>query len=282
MINELAARLLSRVDEKNKELAVLQKALKTLASPDSLESPRKVEEACRQLGVFDPGLVGLDMDFTELLQAAEEDQLERAANRRSEFGRSLKECAEEKSISCRLITTDPMEFSVEPFTVVADLEQNKAVVLYARLPVEELQAKPERIITAAEKNLKRLEAGWSSEEFFDALSKAYEMWLFDRKAPKGERAPIAGLLPFVALCFQNEKFRTDPKASNYRAYGRVHMAYDLSKLRRNGLLHRSDRRLNLGTATGSTTRDKKGVLYVEDRPGQGQYYLSIWFSTPEG
>ncbi len=282
MINELAAGLLSRVDDKSKELAILQKALKTLTSPDTLEFPRKVEEACRQLAQSDPGAVGLDMDFIELLETVEADQRERAKIRRSEFGRLLKEYAGNKGIVCGLITTDPMEFSVEPFTVVVNLEQNLAAILYARLPLEELPAKPERIIASVEKNLKTLEAGWSSERFFDALYKAYEMWLLDRKAPRGERAPVVDLLAFVALAFQSDKFRADPKTANYRAYGRVQMAYDLSKLRRNGLLHRNGRRLNLGTATGASAQDKKGVLYVEESPGQGQYYLSIWFSAVDG
>ncbi len=282
MIEELATGLLSRVDEKVKELAALQKALKILASPDALESPRKVKEACRQLAQSDPKGVGLDADFTELLEAAEADQQERARARRSGFGRLLKECAGDKGIACRLVTTDPMEFAIEPFTVVADLEQNLASVLYARLPLEDLPAKPERIITAVQKNLKTLEAAWSSERFFDALHGAYEIRLFERKAPRGERVPLADLLPLVALSFQADKFRADPKTANYRAYGRVQMAYDLAKLRRRGLLHRNGRRLNLGTATGSSTRDKKGVLYVEDSPGQGQYYLTIWFSSVDG
>ncbi|MFO8089682.1 MAG: hypothetical protein R6U13_07600, partial [Desulfatiglandaceae bacterium] len=47
------------------------------------------------------------------------------------------------------------------------------------------------------------------------------------------------------------------------------------------VLSRKGRRLNLGTATGVSTQDKKGVLFVEDSPGQGQYYLSIWFSNVE-
>lgn len=282
MINELAADLLCRVNDKSKELAILQKALKTLTSPDTLESPRKVEEACRQIAQSDPKSVGLDMDFDQLLEAAEADQRERAGIRRSEFGRLLKECAGNKAMICRLITTDPMEFSVEPFTVVVTLEQNLASILYARQPLEEVPAKPERIIASVEKNLKTLEAGWASERFFDALYKAYEMCLFDRKAPKGERVPVVGLLAYVALSFQSDKFRADPRSANYRAYGRVQMTYDLSKLRRNGLLQRNGRRLNLGTATGASTQDKKGVLYVEESPGQGQYYLSIWFSAVDG
>jgi hypothetical protein len=278
MITELAKDLLSLVDTKMKDLAILQKALKTLASPNALESPQKVEEACKQLAQSDPEAAGLEVDFTELLESAAADQRHRANIRRVEFGRLLKQCAEEKGVEFRLITTDPMEFSIEPFTVVVDLEQNLASILYARLTLEELPAKPERIMTAVEKNFKVLESGWAPEQFFDALYKAYETCLFEKKASRGERAPLKDLLPFVALAFQTDKFRADPMAANYRAYGRSRMAYDLSKLRRSGLLQRNGKRLNLGAATGSSTRNKKDVLYVEESPGQGQYYFTIWFS----
>jgi hypothetical protein len=281
MINETAAGHLIRVNEKIKYLGMLQKALKILASPDALDSPGKVEEACKRLAQADPASLGLEEDFTELLEKTAADQHERAAARKSEFGRLLKECAADKGIDCRLITTDPMEFSVDRFTVLLNFEQNLATLLYAKLPVQELPAKPERIIAAVEKNLKTFEVGWPSERFFEALYKAYKIWLSERKAPMGERAPLAELLAFVALFFQSDRFRTDPKSANYRNYGRVRMAYDLSKLRRNGILSRKGRRLNLGTATGVSTQDKKGVLFVEDSPGQGQYYLSIWFSIVE-
>jgi hypothetical protein len=278
MVNELARRLLAEVDKKSKEISKLHKALQKLASADMLESPRKVNEACKLLEQSTPKDFGLDIDFNELLASTAADQLQRANERKIKFGRMLIESAESEGLTCKMIATEPMEFSLPPFTVAANLDQNLAYINYARLTLEELPAKPDRLTAALKKNLKMLETGWSSEQFFDALYDAYRTQLFETKGRQGERVILTDLLARVALSFQSDKFRSDPVAGNYRAYGRVRMAYDLSRLRRNGLLQRNGRRLNLGTATGSSTRDKKGVLYIEESPGRGQYYLSIWFS----
>jgi hypothetical protein len=278
MVNELAHRLLAEVDKKSKEISKLHKALQKLASADMLESPRKVKEACKLLEQSNPKAFGLDIDFAELLESTAADQLQRANERKVKFGRMLNESAESQGFTCKMITTEPMEFSLPPFTVVVNLDQNLVHINYARLALAELPAKPDQITAALQKNLKVLETGWSSEQFFDALYDAYRMQLFEKKDRRGERVVLTDLLGRVALSFQGDKFRSDPVADNYRAYGRVRMAYDLSRLRCNGLLQRSGRRLNLGTATGSSTRNKKGVLYIEESPGQGQYYLSIWFS----
>jgi len=278
MVNEIARRLFAAVEKKSKEISKLHKALKSLTSPDTLDSPQKVKEACKLLEQSDPGDFGLAIDFAELLEAAAADQIERARARKVKFGRDLQEIAEARGLPCSMITSEPMEFSLPPFTVVVNLDQNLAQIHYARLTLEALQAKPEGIIAALEKDLKMLETGWSPEAFFDALYEAYRKQIFEEKARQGERVGLTDLLPCLALSFQSEKFRSDPVAGNYRAYGRARMAYDLSRLRRNGLLERHGQRLNLGAATGASTQNKKGVLYIEESPGRGQYYLTIWFS----
>lgn len=277
-VNEMSKRLLGTVDQHSKILGKVQKALKNLADAGTLESPRKVEDACKQLEAFDPTAFGLDMDFGDLLSLTIEDQKKRVGRRKIEFGRTIKEIALREGVLCRMITTDPMEFFLPPFTVSVNLEKNLAAIHYARVAIEELPAKPDKIMAGLRKNLKLLDAGWSAEDFFDALYHAYKIELFENKGHQGERVTLINLLSFVALSFQSGKFRSDPIAGHYRAYGRVRMAYDLAGLRRNGLLERNGRRLNLGTATGTATQNKKNVLYIEEGGGQGQYYLSIWFS----
>ncbi len=281
-VNEMAARLFGVLDQHSKALGKVQKALKNLMGEGTLESPRKVEEASKQLEAFDPTTLGPDIDFGGLLSLTMEDQKNRAARRKIEFGRTLKEIAAHESLRCGMITTDPMEFFLPPFTVSVNLEKNLAALHYARLMVEELPAKPDKIMAALQKNLKLMDAGWPAEDFFDALYHAYEIELFEKKGHPGERVTLINLLSFVALSFQNKPFRLDPVEGHYRAYGRVRMAYDLAGLRRNGLLERNGRRLNLGTATGTATRNKKNVLYVEEGDGRGQYYLSAWFSPTPG
>ncbi|MCF8130263.1 MAG: hypothetical protein K9N10_17270 [Deltaproteobacteria bacterium] len=277
-VTELATILLDPVSEKMKALTRVQKGLKSLCSPGFLESPDKVDAAALALEQFDPKAVGLDLDFSELLNALAEDQRERANVRRLAFGKELNEAAQRENMTCRLITGDPMEFSLPPFAVAVDLGRNRATLTYARLPVGELPAKPDKIMGAIKKQLKAFEAGWSSERFFEALLEAYRTELFRIRKPAGERLEIVSLLPGVAFLFQSARFRLEPLSGNYRSYGRFNMAWDLASLRRKGLLEQQGYRLNLGAATGSSTKNKKNVLYIEEGAGRGQYYLSLWFT----
>ena len=277
-VTELATTLLDPVTEKLKGLTRVQKALKSLCSLNTLESPDKVDTAARVLEQFDPEAVGLDLDLSPLLGAVAEDQRERAGARRLAFGKELNEAAQRENMTCRLITGDPMEFSLPPFTVGVDLSRNQASLAYARLPVAEMPAKAPRIMAAIQKQLKAFEAGWSSERFFEALLEAYRTELFRIRKPAGERGEIVRLLPGLAFLFQGTRFLSEPLSGNYRSYGRFHLAWDLSALRQRGLLEQQGVRLNLGAATGSSTKNKKNVLYIEEGSGRGQYYLSLWFT----
>ena len=280
-VEDLAGRLLAKAADKNKKLSKVVVALKKLASMETLDSPRKVSEASRELKSIEPGTLDLQLDFTELFDALSADQTRRAAGRKVEFGRVLTEEAQASGIACELVTADPMEFALPPFTLTADLVENRAALRYARLVLEEIPAKPARIINAHRKNQERLKSGWTPAQFFDALLQAYRAHLLRERNRQDERVRLADLLGSVALAFQGNKFRTDPVAGNYRAYGRVRFAYDLARLRQVGLLLRNGLRLNLGTATGSSTRRKQDVIYIEESVSRGQYYLSVWF-TPEG
>jgi len=280
-VEDLAGRLLAAAAEKSKKLSKVVGALKKLASMETLDSPRKVSEASRELTSIEPGSLDLQLDFRELFDALDADQPRRAARRKVEFGRVMTEEARASGIACELVTADPMEFALPPFTLTVDLAENRAELRYARLVLEELQAQTARIVDAHRKNQERLKSAWTPEQFFDALLQAYRVQLLHKGDRQGERVRLADLLGPVALAFQGNKFRTDPVAGNYRAYGRVRFAYDLARLRQVGLLLRNDLRLNLGTATGSSTRRKQDVIYIEESVGRGQYYLSAWF-TPEG
>lgn len=277
-VTERAATLLDPVSEKVKALTQVQKVLKSLCSPSTLDSPDKVDAAALVLKAFDPKAFGLNLDLSELLEAVAEDQRERAGARRLAFGKALNEVAQSENMTCRLITGDPMEFALPPFTVAVNLSRNQATLTYARLPMGEMPAKPEKIMAAIRKQLKAFEAGWSSERFFEALLEAYHTELFRVRKPAGERVEIVRLLPGVAFLFQNARFLSEPLSGNYRSYGLFHLAWDLSALRQRGFLEQQGYRLNLGAATGSSTKNKKNVLYIEEGAGRGQYYLSLWFT----
>ena len=278
---ELASQLLHKAMEKNKPIAQLTGALKKLASHETLESPRKVNEAMRALESMPPGCLFPELDLGKLPDVVAADQAGRAAKRKVEFGRTLIENARSAGLTCELVTADPMEFSIAPFTLTVDLEKSSSTLRYARLAIKELVAQPEQILKAYGKSLDLLDSGWDPERFFDVLHEAYQAQLTCKGLAQGERVHLADLLGPVALAYQGNKFLVDPVADNFRSYGRVRFSYDIAHLRRARLLERNEWRINLGPATGTSTRRKENVLYIEDSVGRGQYYLSVWFTRRE-
>ena len=89
---------------------------------------------------------------------------------------------------------------------------------------------------------------------------------------------LSDLLPHLALGLQDERFRRDPVARNFRPYPRARLAWDLWRLRRERALSVDGWRLSLGPATGGSTRDKRRVYWLEDDQGRGQYYLTLRFT----
>lgn len=280
------AALAARVSLRVKGLSRLAKALGQLDREKVLAAPARVARVVADLRTvleLPADVLGEEVHagLPDLLAAVQADQADRLARRRVSFGRDLARAAAEVELPCRLITADPQEWALPPFTVGVNLESGKASLRYARLEVTEVAAEPERILAARAKQLTDLEAGWDAGAFFEALLRVYRRRCRELKQPPGARVDLVELLPGVALAFQGRPFRRDPTARNFRDYGRARFAYDLGRLRHQGRLDQQGMRLNLGPATGEATRRKQDVLYLEEGPDRGQYYLSAWFVAAE-
>ncbi len=274
--------LATEVSRRVKGMSRLDKALSKLGREKLLATPAKVAQVVaelREVADLPDEIIGEDLraGLPDLVAAVEADQADRLAQRRVSFGIELTRAAGEADLQCRLVTADPMEYTLPPFTVGVDLESNRASLRYARLEVAEVAAEPSKILDEHRKQLEALESSWDAGVFFEALALAYRQRCRESQDPMGARAPLVDLLPRLALAFQKKPFRRDPTARNFRDYSRARFAYDLGRLRREGRLSHMELRLNLGPATGEATRNKGNVLYLEDGPDRGQYYLSAWF-----
>ncbi len=194
-----------------------------------------------------------------------------------QFGRDLKEAAEKADIAFRVETSEPPSFRLTPLTVEPNFKKGESELLYARLPVGKTSLDPADILAARQKYVTSLEGGASPEDFLEKLYLAYRKACAGAGKRPGERVDLAELLPDLALALQPKKFLANPTKDNYTPYGRVRLAYDLARLKREGLFEYQGKRLSLGTATIGTTRQKDKVLYLEGPGGKGQYYLSIAF-----
>ncbi|MBI4703451.1 MAG: hypothetical protein HY744_20260 [Deltaproteobacteria bacterium] len=278
----LAAAELAMVRRRAKELARIGRALGQIATVAGLDDGRKVRQARAVLAQSSAEPAPAPLAWGPVLAALDEEQEERLAQLRVAFGRQLTEAACAAGLACERVSAAPLEFALPPLTATVDLERARATLCYARLPLGEVPARPERILAAQQKHVKALQSGWAPETFFDALREAYAAVLKKEGRPEGERVVLVDLLAPLAFAAQSRKFWADPVAENFRPYGRARLAWDLACLRRSGLLQRVGWRLSLGVATGESTRRKQDVLYVEECAGHGQYYLSAWFApAPE-
>ncbi len=193
------------------------------------------------------------------------------------FGGQLKQAAEEAGLSFHSLGQQPPTFRLAPIEVELDFKAGLARLSYARLPLGEAPLEVTRIVHERARLLASLESeGFEPSEYLARLHLAYRRCLLSQGLKPGDRVELMDLLPELAFLSQSDRFRKDPTRESFRPYGKVRLAYDLSRLRRSGTLEHQGARLTLGTATLGTARHKDRVLFLEEA-GQGQYYLTLAF-----
>ena len=194
------------------------------------------------------------------------------------FTRELEAAATAAGRPFRRLGETPPEFRLAPFSVVLDVERMEATLRYAREDLGQVPARAPAILAAADKAQKQLDKRQlAPEEVFDLLLVAYRAVLGTRGRPLGERVDLADVLPLAAFLRQSTRFRGDPVRERFASYSKAAFLYDLGRIQGARLLERGGFRLDLGTATGDSVRQKKRVFYLERPGGDGQYYLSLRF-----
>lgn len=274
-MTEEATGLQQQIKETHKEVAALEKALKDLAKPGHLDDLKKVQSLLGKLEKAAPQLgASLEQLGSRLTEYRRKEERERPLR----FGRALRELAEKEGVRFTPETSDPPCYRLGQFTVEPDFRKGTVSLCYARLEVGLTELDPMRVMADYQRYLKALDQdGVSSEEFIQRLYTAYRKTLAAQHRRPGDRVELVELLPELALLAQSPKFKKDPTRENFRPYGRVRLAWDLARLRRDGVLECQGRRVTLGTATIGTTKKKDQVLYLEGPGGKGQYYLSLAF-----
>ncbi len=259
-----------RLEKVQRTLKELGKALKELRPQET----RKLRGRLERLHKLDLGLPELEQELKTVLARVEAWAKEQERSLPLQFGRSLKDAAEEARVGFLSLTAEPPTYFLDPFTLEADFGKGIARLVYARTTLSEASLEPKAILQERDKMLQALEGkSFDPESYLARLYQAYE-----RSAPREQdRVELIDLLPEIALLSQSDDFRKDPTRENYKPYGRVRLAYDLARLRKNGTLTHQGKRLTLGTATIGTTKHKDRVLFLEEGQGRGQFYLTAAF-----
>ena len=239
------------------DLATIGPALATLADADL--SAVGLDEARRELvGLLSPRVETLRRDI------------------RTEVLRALQRLGDEAGVDIRQVSERPVTVAIAPVAVEMDFERAAAHVSYAREQIETCPLDAAQIFETRRRVMARItEEAVPSEAFFGDLCRAYRIVLATAGLRAGERVDLVDLLaPLALLRVPRVKWRT-LAAAKLDTYPRYLMAYQLRRLRRDGLLLHDGLRVELGTATGGSTKRKRDVLYLPTSATDGQYYLSI-------
>jgi hypothetical protein len=211
-------------------------------------------------------------DLAPLLAQVDAFLDDEAAQRRPRLARALRDACAAAGIDLVVLTREPLELRLPPLGVQVDLDADRATVSFGQHALATCGAQADQILDARRRALAELEAGaWDPATFLRALLAAW------RRTGPDDWRELGDVLPQLALELQDDRFRREPSAAHFRPYSRARLGWDLWRLRRDRFLAVDGWRLSLGPATGSSTRDKKRVFWLEDDQGRGQYYLTLRF-----
>lgn len=198
---------------------------------------------------------------------------------RREVGLGMKKACAEQGLEFRVVSKEePIEVRIPPLSVLFDFKKSRAVLQYARDPVDQCKLDVEDIMKTHEKAVGALTLGFNPDDFFEKCRQAYSRVIRLDGLNPGDRVEILRFLPELAFLMQPNKFQENPIRKNYRPYSRARFAYDIYRLRQAGGLVRDGLRINFGVATGITATKKRRVIYMEDPFGAGEYKLTVFFT----
>ncbi len=262
-----------------KELPRAEKALKSLAKSNQLVRGNALTKALKAVEKSSLTAIGADDQRLEILAAIDAYSENQKKTIRTKFLTELTEKAAELSTPLQKIAESPLTFYLHPLTIEIDFEREKTTLSYAREPVETTAIHAGDVLETYQKSVEKIRKNAAlSDAFFDLLLQAYRTVLIARGDQPGERVDLVDLLVPLSILQVNRNDWRKKGIGGIKEFPRYMLAYQLNRLRNDGMLERAGTRLELGTATGGSTKDKRNVLFVPSSQAEGQYYLSIRFT----
>lgn len=199
---------------------------------------------------------------------------------RMAFLTKLNMLADAQKISVEKLSESPLVLYVAPLTFEIDFEQGGVDLLFGHECIDsDLPIDANALIEAHATHAGALtDDSLASEAFFDLLYDAYQTVLARTHGDPHSRVDLVDVLVPLAMLRADDKALRKKGLDALQPFSRALLAWQLAQLRRDGLLERNGRRLDLGAATGGSTRNKKDVLYIPVGPKNGQYYGSLRFT----
>lgn len=273
--------LLTKVRSHSRRLSRVKNLLKKIDG----EEPR-TEDYEIWLEVWQ-GLDGLDVAIDEIDEPRRAllERLEKPLNRlrvkaRMKFLTRLDMLAAAAEVDIEKISESPLVLYVDPLTMEIDFQDGGARLLYGHEPIaEDLAIDPAQLLETRGQWIAEIDGrSLASEQFFDLLHDAYRWLLAADGKEQGERVELVDVLVPLSVLRADRKDLRKKGLDALEAFPPHLLAWQLAALRRDGLLEKDGLRLDLGAATGGSTRDKSNVLYIPVGAKSGQYYGSLRFT----
>jgi hypothetical protein len=279
-LQDEAGQLAERCRELAKEFERLRKAIEPLR-----EHSGWAERAVREKGLESLREAGeLQVpDFGEFGERLRKEMDGWLGRFRQAFLDKLFKSCKERELELRPLAEQPPTFAVQGLGLLLDFDKGHAELSYARERLEKAGLQSQELLDRIEELRAQLDAAWpGAEGFFAQLLAAYRARVGREGKSFGERVELVDVLPELSLELNPDVARkavhsATGKAPSVPLLTRAEFAWLLDRLAREGGLAQQGLRLELGTATGGSTKDKKRVLFLEAGMGGGQYYLSLRF-----
>lgn len=273
--SELLASLHAAAKSVNKVVAhgkSLVKSLEKLDAPKSLERQDYLSDAIEAMKGVDLTPFGCGAYQKELIHAMEQRLRALRATAHQEIMSGIV-AGVDKPEHLRVLSDNPLVIYVHPLTVEIHFDKLNATWTYAHEVLQTVSLVPSEILSAHRELVDVFRASRiDSSLFWTLLKHAYEMVLIKNELPSGSRIDIVEMLPAMAWLWPNPAVM-----KKTGTFPRYLLAYQIQKLRADGMLQNKGQRLELGTATGGSTRNKQNVLFIPQGASEGQYYLSLCF-----
>lgn len=264
--------------QRKKLVDAARKVVEPLTKPGGIDDIRILQTAHSKLELQSLTSLGLEAERVDLCQQLQLAASEARREARNQVINTLHSLAKEGGFKPEVLSETPPTLALAPLTVELDIPEGIARIFYARSCVTEVPLAAEAIVEARLRVIDSIRAqAIDSAAFFDKLRIAYQMILVEFAGRPGDRVDLVDLLaPLTLLQVERSKWRK-MNFSKLADFPRYLLSYQLSRLRREGLLEKAGWRLELGTATGGSTKNKANVLFVPHSASDGQYYLSLRF-----
>ena len=272
------ASLLKEIRSLSRKLALAKNGLKDLARKEPSAADFEAWLAADEILQKETGIAEIDQRARAIQERLAPEIKKLRVKARMKFLTLLELQAGKEDLAIERISESPLVLFLKPLTFEVDFDGGGARMLYGHEPIQDLPIDAAKFLQARQETLEKSRRQLlEPSDFFDLLHQAYKMVLAADGLEYGARVDVVDVLAPLSLLRAGTKTLRKKGIDALQPFPRYLLAMQLARQRRDGLLEKEGLRLDLGAATGGSTRNKEDVLFIPVGASSGQYYRSLRF-----